>query len=116
MTDRCGSGQWLQYLGDTGSGSWPTVAPDLHDARPDEVHHTRRLPPFSSRPRLATAPDGEHKGIELVLVASGLVQVTIAGDIPLIRAGDVALATPAHVTGWRNLVNEPALLYGVLRG
>ncbi|MDP9402636.1 MAG: helix-turn-helix domain-containing protein [Actinomycetota bacterium] len=67
------------------------------------------------KPGQAAAPEGEHKGAELVLVASGLVQVTIGDDTPVMRAGDVALATRARVTGWRNLVNEPALLFWVLR-
>lgn len=67
------------------------------------------------QPGEAAAPETQHKGIELVLVASGLVQVTIGSDTPVMRAGDVALATRAPVTGWRNLVNEPALLFLVLR-
>ncbi len=56
-----------------------------------------------------------HKGAELVLVASGLVQVTIGNDTPVMRAGDAALATRTAVTGWRNLLNEPATLFWVLR-
>ena len=61
------------------------------------------------------APDFPHKGAELVLVASGLVQLTIGDDTPVLRAGDVALATTVAVTGWRNLMNGPALLFWVLR-
>lgn len=61
------------------------------------------------------APDFPHKGVELVLVASGLVQLTIGDDTPVLRAGDVALATTVAVTGWRNLMNGPALLFWVLR-
>ena len=60
-------------------------------------------------------PDFPHKGAELVLVASGLVQLTIGDDTPVLRAGDVALATTVAVTGWRNLMNGPALLFWVLR-
>ena len=63
----------------------------------------------------AGAPDKLHKASELVLVASGLVQVTVGEDTPVMRAGDALLATRAPVTGWRNLVNEPALLFWVLR-
>ena len=63
----------------------------------------------------ASTPDTVHKGIEMVLVASGLVQVTVGGDTPVMRAGDVVMATRAPITGWRNLVNEPALLFWVLR-
>jgi transcriptional regulator with XRE-family HTH domain len=61
------------------------------------------------------APDFPHKGAELVLVASGLVQLTIGDDTPVLRAGDVALATTVAVSGWRNLMNGPALLFWVLR-
>ena len=60
-------------------------------------------------------PDFLHKGVELVLVASGLVQLTIGDDTPVLRAGDVALATTVAVSGWRNLMNGPALLFWVLR-
>jgi transcriptional regulator with XRE-family HTH domain len=61
------------------------------------------------------SPDFLHKGAELVLVASGLVQLTIGDDTPVLRAGDVALATTVAVSGWRNLMNGPALLFWVLR-
>jgi transcriptional regulator with XRE-family HTH domain len=61
------------------------------------------------------APEFPHKGAELVLVASGLVQLTIGDDTPVLRAGDVVLATTVAVTGWRNLMNGPALLFWVLR-
>ena len=61
------------------------------------------------------APDLIHKGVELVLVASGLVQLTIGDDTPVMRAGDAVLATTVAVTGWRNLMNGPALLFWVLR-
>jgi transcriptional regulator with XRE-family HTH domain len=61
------------------------------------------------------APDLVHKGAELVLVASGLVQLTIGSDTPVMRAGDAVLATTYAVSGWRNLMNGPALLFWVLR-
>jgi transcriptional regulator with XRE-family HTH domain len=66
-------------------------------------------------PGEAGAPDFLHKGAELVLVASGLVQATIGSDTPVMRAGDAALATAVAVSGWRNLMNTPALLFWVLR-
>jgi quercetin dioxygenase-like cupin family protein len=61
------------------------------------------------------APELVHKGVELVLVASGLVQLTIGDDTPVMRAGDAVLATTVTVSGWRNLMNGPALLFWVLR-
>src|SRR5947209_19777944 len=61
------------------------------------------------------APEVVHKGAELLLVASGLVQVTIGSGTPVMRAGDAVLATTVAVSGWRNLANGPALLFWVLR-
>ena len=66
-------------------------------------------------PGQSGAPEFLHKGVELVLVANGLVQLTIGDDTPVLRAGDVALATTVAVSGWRNLMNGPALLFWVLR-
>jgi transcriptional regulator with XRE-family HTH domain len=66
-------------------------------------------------PGASGAPDFLHKGAELVLVASGLVQLTIGTDTPVMRAGDAALATAVAVSGWRNLLNSPALLFWVVR-
>ena len=66
-------------------------------------------------PGEAGAPDLVHKGPELVLVASGLVQLTVGSDTPVMRAGDALLATSFAVSGWRNLMNAPALLFWVLR-
>lgn len=60
------------------------------------------------------APDISHKGPELVLVASGLVQVTIGADTPVMRAGDALLATRVAVSAWRNLTSEPAMAFWVL--
>jgi DNA-binding XRE family transcriptional regulator/quercetin dioxygenase-like cupin family protein len=66
-------------------------------------------------PGASGAPSFLHKGAELVLVASGLVQLSIGSDTPVMRAGDVALATSVAVSGWRNLLNSPALLFWVVR-
>ena len=66
-------------------------------------------------PSEVATPQIAHKGLEQVLVSSGLVQVTIGADTPVMRAGDVALATRVPITEWRNLVNEPAMLFWVLR-
>jgi transcriptional regulator with XRE-family HTH domain len=66
-------------------------------------------------PEESATPPLQHKGTELVMVATGLVQVTIGPDTPVMRAGDAVLATRAGVSAWRNLLNEPALLFWVLR-
>lgn len=63
----------------------------------------------------AGVPPIAHRGAEMVLVASGLVQVRVAEETPVMRAGDALLATDVAITGWRNLTMEPARLFWVLR-
>lgn len=63
----------------------------------------------------AGAPPVSHRGVEMVLVAAGLVQVRVADDTPVMRAGDAVVATDATIAGWRNLTMEPARLFWVLR-
>lgn len=46
---------------------------------------------------------------------SGLVQVRVGSETPVVRAGDALLATAFAVSGWRNLVTEPARLFWILR-
>jgi transcriptional regulator with XRE-family HTH domain len=82
----------------------------LDDPRAGMRAYLVRLGPWESG-----APEMAHKGVELVLVASGLVQVTMGTETPVMRAGDAALATRAAVSAWRNLSNEPAMLFWVLR-
>lgn len=60
-------------------------------------------------------PPVAHRGAEMVLVASGLVQVRIDDDTPVMRAGDALLVTGSATNGWRNLMLEPARLFWVLR-
>jgi transcriptional regulator with XRE-family HTH domain len=56
-----------------------------------------------------------HKGVELVLVAAGLIQADIGTDAPVLRTGDAVLATRASVVGWRNLLSQPASLFWIIR-
>ena len=88
----------------------PPTAPLLDDPQAGLRAYLVRLGPSESG-----APEIVHKGPELVLVASGLVQVTIGSDTPVMRAGDAALATRVAVSGWRNLTSELATLFWVLR-
>jgi transcriptional regulator with XRE-family HTH domain len=60
-------------------------------------------------------PPVPHKGVELILVASGLVQVELGTATPVLRAGDAVLATRASVVSWRNLLGEPARLFWIIR-
>jgi hypothetical protein len=57
----------------------------------------------------------EHTGVELVAVASGLVQVFLATGRPVLRQGEVLLVEWSGVTGWRNVGQEDALVFWVLR-
>jgi transcriptional regulator with XRE-family HTH domain len=61
------------------------------------------------------SPPTFHKGVELVLVAAGLVQLHLGSETPVMRAGDAALATQAAISAWRNLSAEPARLFWILR-
>lgn len=91
-------------------GLTPTTSVFFGDPGAGLRVHLIRLGPGESG-----TPDVVHKGSELVLVASGFVQVTIGSDMPVMRSGDAALATRVAVSGWRNLTSEPALLFWVLR-
>lgn len=93
----------------------PRTAADAKVALLDDPKAGLRAYLVRLGPGESGAPDFLHKGTELVLVASGLVQLTIGDDTPVLRAGDVALATTVAVSGWRNLMNGPALLFWVLR-
>ena len=61
------------------------------------------------------SPPVAHKGVELILVATGLVQADLGTATPVLRAGDAVLATRASVAGWRNLLGEPARLFWIIR-
>jgi transcriptional regulator with XRE-family HTH domain len=69
----------------------------------------RLAPGQSGRPQLP------HKGIELVAVASGLVQVILGDGRPVMRAGDVLLIETTTIEGWRNLGHAEATLFRILR-
>jgi transcriptional regulator with XRE-family HTH domain len=60
-------------------------------------------------------PPTAHKGPELVVIASGLVQINLGTETPVMRAGDAALATTAAVYGWRNLAAGASRFFWVLR-
>jgi quercetin dioxygenase-like cupin family protein len=60
-------------------------------------------------------PPTAHKGPELVVVASGLVQINLGTETPVMRAGDAVLVTTAAVHGWRNLAGGASRFFWVLR-
>ena len=68
----------------------------------------------ASRRAAAATPDFAHKGVELVTVATGLVQVLLASGGPVLRQGEALIADRSGVTGWRNLSDREAIVFWVL--
>ena len=67
-------------------------------------------------PRRGSAePHIEHKGIELVTVASGLVQVLLSTGRPVLTTGEALLLDETPIAGWRNLGVGEATLFWTLR-
>jgi transcriptional regulator with XRE-family HTH domain len=56
-----------------------------------------------------------HRGVELVAVAAGLVQVILPTGRPVLRQGEVLLVEWSGVTGWRNVGESDALIFWILR-
>jgi transcriptional regulator with XRE-family HTH domain len=105
------------------------VAPGYRLARRDDPRHSEsdRPIPLLDDPRAGlraylvrlspggyAAADIAHKGIELVAVASGLVQVKLATGQPVLRQGEVLAADRSGVAGWRNLSDRDALVFWIL--
>ena len=63
----------------------------------------------------SASPHVAHKGIELVAVARGLVQVVLSAGTPVLRQGDVLLIERERVLSWRNLARSDSLLFWILR-
>ena len=66
-------------------------------------------------PRASGSPHLAHKGVELVAVASGLVQVVLASGRPVLRRGEVLLVEATTIESWRNLGPSEATLFWILR-
>ena len=66
-------------------------------------------------PRGHGTPHIGHKGVELVAVVSGLVQVVLDSGRPVLRRGETLLAERTAVLGWRNLGEADATLFWILR-
>jgi transcriptional regulator with XRE-family HTH domain len=60
-------------------------------------------------------PGSVHKGAELILVGSGVVQLELNEETPVLRAGDALLVTVDAIHGWRNLLPETARLFWIVR-
>ena len=66
-------------------------------------------------PRGSGAPGLAHAGIEVIAVATGLVQIVLTTGRPVLREGEAILVEHSRVTGWRNLGEREARLFWVLR-
>ena len=67
-------------------------------------------------PRRGSAePHLVHKGVELLTVASGLVQVVLETGRPVLTAGEALLLDGTPVLSWRNLGVGEAMLFWTLR-
>jgi transcriptional regulator with XRE-family HTH domain len=60
-------------------------------------------------------PHVAHKGLELVAVANGLVQVVLANGRPVLRRGEVLLVEATTIEHWRNLGLSEATLFWIIR-
>jgi transcriptional regulator with XRE-family HTH domain len=66
-------------------------------------------------PGESATPGLVHKGVELVTVASGLVQVQLTTGRPVLRSGEALIAESSRIEGWRNLADRDALVFWILR-
>ena len=66
-------------------------------------------------PGESSAPPLAHKGVELVAIVDGLVQVVLTGSRPVLRRGEVLLAEQSGITSWRNAGEGDALLLWIPR-
>jgi transcriptional regulator with XRE-family HTH domain len=65
-------------------------------------------------PRQAGAPPAQGPGAGIVAVASGLVQVEVAGQRSAIRHGEVLVADSRRIEGWRNIGQGAALVFWIV--
>jgi transcriptional regulator with XRE-family HTH domain len=56
-----------------------------------------------------------HKGLELIAVASGLVQVVLPAGRPVLRPGESLLVERSEISACRNLSDREAMLFWILR-
>ena len=77
------------------------------DLRVDLVH---------LRPREVGTPAPGRKRRAIIAIATGLVQVQIAGQTPAIRHGEVLVTSSDRVEGWRNLGQTEAILFWIVSG
>jgi transcriptional regulator with XRE-family HTH domain len=65
-------------------------------------------------PRQRGEPAPGHPGTGIVAVGAGLLQVTVAGQTPTLRPGEVLVAASERIDGWRNLGQADALAFWIV--
>ena len=60
------------------------------------------------------APTDKQQGTGIIAVASGLVQVRVAGQTPAVRHGEVLVADSERVNGWRNVGQTETVLFWIV--
>jgi transcriptional regulator with XRE-family HTH domain len=75
------------------------------DVRVDLVH---------LEPRGSGAPAESRPGTGILAVASGLLQISVDGETPVVRHGEALVADPVRVTAWRNLGQGPAIAFWIV--
>lgn len=105
------------------------VAPRYRLARRDDPRHAERDRPVPLlddpragirvyvvrlSPGASARPEFAHKGVEVVTVATGLIQVRLASGRPVLRQGEALLADRSGVEGWRNLTDRDAVAFWLL--
>jgi transcriptional regulator with XRE-family HTH domain len=66
-------------------------------------------------PGQSTRPTAAHDGVEVAAVAKGLVQFELPTGRPVLRQGEALLLEWSGVVTWRNIGDEDALVFWVLR-
>jgi transcriptional regulator with XRE-family HTH domain len=79
-------------------------------------------PNVGLRAYLLRLPEGEsaslgfnHKGVEIVAVASGLVQVVLPSGRPVLRPGETLLTERSEISACRNIGEREAMVFWILR-
>jgi transcriptional regulator with XRE-family HTH domain len=68
------------------------------------------------QPEEEGTPPFAHKGLELLLVGSGLVLVDLGDTTPVVRAGDALMVRQVPIQRWTNLGPGPAQLFWLVSG
>ena len=79
-----------------------------------DVDSALRIDLIHLNAREAAEPSDQGRGTGIVAVASGLVQVQIAGRTPAVRSGEVLVADSDRVEGWRNIGQSEAMLFWIV--